>query len=137
MDRITDIASAQRILDRSEYIRMLGIKILELDGNHAKGQMPFDGRYLNPAGTMHGGCLYSLADTVAGTLAEYAGCDVTTVEGGMNFLEAAADTEYVYCIAQMKRCGKHLVTVEATITNDEGRLLDCGLFTFFRFSDAD
>ena len=97
--------------------------------------MPFDAKYCNPGGSMHGGCLYSLADTVAGTLAYFKGFDVTTVEGSMNFLEPAINTEYIYCTAKLKRRGKHLVTCDVEITNDAGKLLDCGIYTFFRMSD--
>lgn len=136
MEKNEMIKKYQSMLDRSGFIRLLSIRLIELDKDHAKGVMPFDSKYCNPYGSMHGGCIYALADTVTGTLADTAGCDVTTVEGGMNFLEPVADTQNVYCIAEMKKCGRHLITVEAKITGDSGRLLGCGLFTFFRMDDT-
>ena len=123
------------VLSSSVFIKLLNIEILELNETCAKGWMPFDAKYCNPGGSMHGGCLYSLADTVAGTLAYFKGFDVTTVEGSMNFLEPAINTEYIYCTAKLKRRGKHLVTCDVEITNDAGKLLDCGIYTFFRMSD--
>ncbi len=129
------IDNYNEVLSRSGFIKLLNIEILELNETHAKGRMPFDAKYCNPGGSMHGGCLYSLADTVAGTLAYFKGFDVTTVEGSMNFLEPAINTEYIYCTAKLKRRGKHLVTCDVEITNDAGKLLDCGIYTFFRMSD--
>ena len=85
---------------------------------------------------MHGGSLYSLADTVAGTLADYLGCDVTTVEGSLNFLEAAADIEYVYCEARIVKSGRHLITVNVLITDGNEKTFDCGYFTFFRMTGS-
>ena len=123
------------VLSSSGFIKLLNIEILELSETCAKGRMPFDAKYCNPGGSMHGGCLYSLADTVAGTLAYFKGFDVTTVEGSMNFLEPAINTEYIYCTAKLKRRGKHLVTCDVEITNDAEKLLDCGIYTFFRMSD--
>lgn len=120
------------MLNRSEYIRSLSIELLEINGNCARGRMPFDKKYCNPNGSIHGGCLYSLADTIAGTLANSTGCDVATVEGSMNFLEPAVNTGYIYCTAKIKRCGRHLVTCDVDITGDDGRLLDCGIYTFFK-----
>lgn len=131
------IKKFQEMLDTNEYISYLGVKLTELDTDHAKGRMPFAQRYANPYGSMHGGCLYSLADTISGTLADNAGCDVATVEGGMNFLEPAIETEYVYCTATMKRAGKRLITVAAEITDDRDTLIGCGLFTFFRIRHVD
>ncbi len=123
------------VLGSGGFIKLLGIEILELSETGAKGRMPFDAKYCNPGGSMHGGCLYSLADTVAGTLAYSKGFDVTTVDGSMHFLEPAVNTEYIYCTANIKRRGKHLVTCDVEITNDSGDLLDCGIYTFFKLSD--
>lgn len=81
---------------------------------------------------MHGGSLYSLADTIAGTLANMSGKAVTTIEGSLHFLAPAADTEYIYCDATLKRGGAHLITVDVDITDDKGKLLDCGCYTFYR-----
>lgn len=123
------------VLGSGGFIKLLNIEILELSETGAKGRMPFDAKYCNPGGSMHGGCLYSLADTVAGTLAYSKGFDVTTVDGSMHFLEPAVNTEYIYCTANIKRRGKHLVTCDVEITNDSGDLLDCGIYTFFKLSD--
>ena len=129
------LENIRKILDESEFIKMLGIEISELDDDHARGRMPFKSLYLNPYGSMHGGCLYSLADTVAGTLANSTGGNVMTVEGNLSFLEAAWNTQYVYCLARLRRCGSHLINVDVDITDDNGKLLDCGNFTFFRIEE--
>ncbi|MCR5592111.1 MAG: PaaI family thioesterase [Lachnospiraceae bacterium] len=122
----------QDMLDESGFIKYLNIELTELEDERAKGRMPFDDRYGNPGGTMHGGCLYSMADTIAGTLAESKGTDVVTVEGSLSFLQAAEDTQYVTCEAELERCGKSLITVSVRIRDDRERLLDSGRFTYFR-----
>ena len=126
------ISQIRKMLDKSEYIKELGIVVTEISGGRATGKVPLDKKHLNPGGTMHGGCLYSLADTVAGSLAYSMGADVVTVEGGLHFLEAAKDTEWVYCEAIVKRAGKCLVVVDVELKDDNKKLLDCGTFTYFR-----
>lgn len=126
------IEDAKEFLKRSAYISELNIELTQLSDDHAQGRIPFDEKYCNPFGTMHGGCLYSLADTITGTLAARAGGDVVTVEGSLSFLEPAADTKYVYCDAVLIKCGRHMVTVEAKITDDAGKQLDRGTYLFFR-----
>ncbi len=126
------VREAQDVLDKSEFIRHLGIEILEIESSRSRGRMPFAGRYCNPNGSMHGGCIYSLADTIAGILACNDGCDVVTVEGGLHFLEAVWDTSYVYCEANVKKAGNHLITVDVDITDDNGKLLGCGTSTFMK-----
>ncbi len=128
------LKKAGETLGKSEFIKYLEIEILELDEDHAKGRMPFAERYCNPFGTMHGGCLYSLADTVTGVLAHHVGGDVNTLEGSLSFLDAACDTKYVYCDAHLRKCGAHIVNVDVDITNDSGKTLDCGNYIFFRMN---
>lgn len=119
-------------LKKSEYITYMGIELLSLDGEHARGRMPFADKYKNPYGSMHGGSLYAIADTIAGTLANMGGMAVTTVDGSLHFLAPAMDTEYIYCDARLRRGGAHLITVDVDITDDKGKLLDCGCFTFYK-----
>jgi len=126
------IKVAREFLKESPFINFLGIELLELTDTYAKGRMPFKKEYHNPYGTMHGGCLYALADTIAGTVANMSGKVVTTVEGNLHYLEPGWKTEYIYCEATLIRSGKNLVTVNADIKDDNGKLLDCGYFTFFK-----
>ena len=128
--KITD--AVKSFLKESEFIKMLKIELMEVDDEHAWGRMPFDPKYQNPFGTMHGGSLYSLADTIAGTLANMSGKAVTTIEGNLHFLEPAWKTEYIYCEAKLRRGGSRIITVDVDITDDNGKLLDCGCYTFFR-----
>ncbi len=119
-------------LKKSEFITYMGIELLSLDEEHARGRMPFVEKYKNPYGSMHGGSLYAIADTIAGTLANMGGMAVTTVDGSLHFLAPAMDTEYIYCDAKLRKGGAHLITVDVDITDDKGKLLDCGCFTFYK-----
>ena len=134
MSNINSVEEATELLKKSGFISLLGIEILELAPKSAKGRMMLAAKYCNPYGSMHGGCLYSLADTVCGTLANSKGCEVATADGDLRFLEPAASTRYVYCEALLKKSGRHLITVAAEITDDNGKLLACGTYTFFRMA---
>lgn len=120
-----------KVIDENEFTRILGIEFLELNVNYAKGRIKNKDDLMNPYGMFHGGCLYSLADIVAGTAACMSGYFVTTVNGSMNFLQAAKDTEYVYCEALKLKTGRHISVYDIRITDDNGNLLDAGEFSFF------
>lgn len=119
------------VLGQNEYMQVLGIEIMELKKGYCKGRMKNSTKLQNPYGTMHGGSLYSLADTVAGTAASSYGHYVTTVSGNMNFLLPAEDTEYLYCETNVVRQGKHLAVYDVELTDDHGTRLENGSFTFF------
>lgn len=126
------IKVAKELLEKSPFIRFLGVELIELADTFVKGRMPFSEEYQNPYGTMHGGCLYALADTIGGTLANMSGKMVTTVDGNLKFLEPAYKTKYIYCEATLIRSGKTLITVNVEIKDDNDKLLDCGYFTFYK-----
>ena len=118
-----------------EYISYLGIEFLEFEERYIKARIPFRDGIKNGYKTVHGGVLYSFGDIVAGTLACSTGKFCTTVEGNMNYLEPAVSSGYIFCEAKLVRCGLHLVVVDVEITNEKGKLLDNGSFTFFRTNE--
>lgn len=119
------------VIESNPYMKFLGIEILELKEGYGLAKMKHKEELLNPYKTLHGGCLYSMADIVAGSTACMGGRFVTTVSGNLNFLLPAANTDYVYCEAVQLRQGRHLAVFEVKIRDDGGRILDSGEFTFF------
>lgn len=119
------------MMKKNEYMQFLGIEMQELRKGYGLGKIPFRKGLENPYGMLHGGSLYSLADIVAGATACMNGYFVTTVNGNMNFMLPAVNTEYVYCEAKEVRQGEHLAVYDICLTADDGRILDNGSFTFY------
>lgn len=119
------------LLKQNEYVKILGIEIVELSAGHCKGMMKVSESIKNPYGALHGGSLYSLADIVAGTAACSYGNYVVTVSGNMNFLMPAAGVEQVYCTADVVRQGGHLAVYDVRITDESDKVLENASFTFF------
>lgn len=121
----------RKMVAANEYIQHLGVELLELKRGYARGRMPYKKELANPYGFVHGGCLYSLADIVAGNAACMEGRYVTTVTGTMNYLEPAEEGGYIYCEAIKLRAGGTLAVFEVRLRDESGRLLDSGEFTFY------
>lgn len=51
-----------RMIEENTYAKTIGLEMLELREGYAEGRIPVKEESKNPLGTMHGGCLYSLAD---------------------------------------------------------------------------
>lgn len=133
-EKIWDIIKTD--IKKSEFINNMDLTFVEYDSLHAIGKIPFTDKIKNAYGTVHGGMLYSLADTVAGCLACSCGTFCTTLDGSMNFIEPAANTEYIYCKATLLRSGHHIVNMKVEITDDNGKLLDDGSFNFFKIAGS-
>lgn len=56
-----------QMIEKNTFAKTIGLEMLELREGYAEGRIPVKEESKNPLGTMHGGCLYSLADIVSGT----------------------------------------------------------------------
>lgn len=129
-----DKEKVQAIIERNPFAQLLGLELLELSEGYAKGRIPMKKEFGNLYGGMHGGCVYALADTVAGIAAATYGNYVTTIDGKMNYLLPVKDTAYVYCEAKVVRQGGTIGVYQAQITDDVGKLLDMADFTYYRMN---
>ena len=102
----------------------------EMNG-YALGRISFEKQYENIYGGMHGGCAYSLADTLAGIAASTYGELVTTLDASMNYLLPVENTEYVYCRAKVLRHGRKVSVIRVEIYNDTETILIDGSFTYY------
>ena len=89
-----------------------------------------DDRHLNPLGTVHGGCLYTLADTVAGFAAASCGFEGPTLSGNMYFLRPTMGVKKLTCESRVVKNGKRIRVVEATIYGDNGQEISRSLLEY-------
>ena len=86
----------------------------------------------NPLGIVHGGVLYSLADTVGGTAAmtgrDYA---VPTVDGTIHYLKAGKNTSKIIARAQEIQNGYAFSVCECKIYDDKETLLASATMTYY------
>ncbi|MBO5339680.1 MAG: PaaI family thioesterase [Oscillospiraceae bacterium] len=107
-----------------------GITVTCSRAGYAEGVLEVRPTSLNPHGTIHGGCLYTLADTVAGTAAVGAGgLSCVTVSGTMEFLRPATGKR-IACVATPKKEGRTLSVMQVVLTNETGKTVATGTFTF-------
>jgi uncharacterized protein (TIGR00369 family) len=90
-------------------------------------RMPVDERFENPAGLMQGGFLAALCDSSMGaaavTFAEGRKVSVANAEMKVSFLAAVPRGGALRCEAVVVAGGARTAFVEASVTNDEGRLV--------------
>lgn len=110
-----------------------GITVTEVKDGVGVGELDITSHSLNPGGIVHGGCLASLADTVAGVAAavgQHRRC--VTVNYSLSFLRPAkASGKKIVCVATPHKLGKTLCVYGVSLTDDGGKEVASGTFTFF------
>ena len=113
------------------FIKEMGITLTELSEGYAKGRIILEKKHMNPMGTVHGGLIFALADTIGGRAAMTYGSQVVTLNSSVSFLNAAADTEYIEAEANVVRAGRTSV-FDVMIRTKEGVDVAKVLITFCR-----
>ena len=126
----------QEILARNPFAVTIGMELLEAADGHACARVRLQPQLENVYGGMHGGCAFSLADTLAGIAAATYGDRVTTLDASINYMRPVMHTEYLYCRADVQRNGAKISVVRTELTDDEGRLLIDGSFTYYHLESG-
>lgn len=109
----------------------VNVRIEEVAVGYAHGVLDVQPLNLNLLGIVHGGCLATLADTVAGMGVSAAGHRIVTANYGLNFLRPA-DGKRIHCFARAEKMGRTLCVMHVDLYNDDDRerKIASGNFTF-------
>ncbi len=120
-------AAAQK---ENNFAAHIGIEILEMADGHARLKLELLPSHFNPIGSVHGGCIFTMADTVAGIAVFSLGKSCTTLSSHAVFLNAAMQgkSKILYAESRPVRVGSRIAVMEAMVTDD--RALEIARFTF-------
>ncbi len=116
-----------------DFAATMGVRITKVEEGYAEGELDIVPRHMNPVGVVHGGCLTTLADTVTGVASytAFEGRNINvTVNCTMNFLRGGRGTQ-LKCAAKLQRAGRSIAVFDATITDDQDKVVATGCFTYF------
>lgn len=115
------------------YAQKLGIVIEELNTGYARATMRVMDDEVNPFGRAHGGCCFSLADITSGAACFTYGVQSATANASYNYLGAGKGGEILTAEAVTIKRGGHLCFFDVRVTNEEGKLIGTGCFTYYMF----
>lgn len=121
-----------RLNTSSKYLQSNDMLVIELDEGYAKVEMRIDEQILNVHGFVHGGALFSLADSAAGAASFASGRDSVTLSGNINYMKPGKGGKLTG-IAQQISITKSTGVYEVFIFNDQDTLLSRATFTMFFF----
>jgi len=132
----------------NNFAKLLVIELTELSNGYAKAEMKVTKELLNPIGSIHGGCLYTIADIAGGAAASSYGIHVTTIDGNFHYLRAGLNTKKLYATATEIKKGKKMyrdyklnelrmenIGEEVTLSGWISKVRDLGHFVFIDLRD--
>ena len=118
---------------------LIGLQFVKCEGGQSRSTLEVEPRLLNPHGVVHGGVLYSMADTGMGG-AMYTVMEkeelCATIEIKITYFKAVRSGTLV-CDTRIISRGKRVAALESEITSD-GRLVAkaSGTFSVFRAKEG-
>jgi uncharacterized protein (TIGR00369 family) len=119
--------SPQHVSDwmaESPYAAALGVRLLEIDGERARLELPYADKNSNPGKVLHGGCAASLgvigAQCVARAALGSEAASFHTASLQVHYLAAARD-EAVFAHASLQRRGKAMCFVDVHVSTADGK----------------
>ena len=113
----------QYINDLDGFAKDIGIKILSISKGYAKAEININKNHLNPGKSVHGGCIFALADTVGGVAAWSRGNYVATTSSSITYLNPALESKKLIGIAKEIKFGKKILTYDIEVWDDKDRLI--------------
>ena len=105
---------------------------IEVGAGKARGIMRAEDFHLNPYGIIHGGAMFSLADTVAGATLMYVDKQISTVTASVNYTAPGLITDEIIADSEIIKDGRTISVVDIVIRNQEDKVLLSGQFTFYK-----
>ncbi|MBX5449511.1 PaaI family thioesterase [Thermogemmatispora sp.] len=130
----------QQVNQRSGFGQLLGMRVEEAEPGRGRVRLKVDERLMHPQGLVHGGVIFSLADTAMAMalLASYPpGTRTGTIEAKINYLRAVRGGQLLAEAAIIHQ-GRTTAVLEATVYHlgedeNEQRAVARALSTFYIF----
>lgn len=116
--------------NRNPFAEMMDLKITEVRLGYSRVEIEVKEKHLNPIGTVHGGCLYTMADVAAGSAAASHGNVAPTLDSSFHYLNAGMHATHLIAEAHELKFGKRTMVYEVQIKDQDELLLAVGTFTF-------
>ena len=113
------------------FIPFVGIEFTEASLGCCKGEITVRDELTNPYGMVHGGCIFTLADTIGGSAALTHGKPVVTVDSNIHYLSPAVNTTKLIAEAREIKYGSKIAVYEVNITNTNGDLIATSTMSYF------
>lgn len=120
-----------KLEDDSIISKNLNLEILSAKEGNSSVKMTIDKKVLNPYQIVHGGAIFSLADTAAGAAAISFNDAYVTMDSYINFMNPGTG-EFLSAKATTDYKGENTCVVEVIVTNDENKLIAKAMFTMYK-----
>jgi len=126
-----DYDKYMKVFNKDNYfMHYNGMRLVVLKEGYAEMEMEINNNSLNIQGTLHGGSIYTLADTAAGAASKSYGFVSITLNGSINYIKTTK-TGKVKAIANRVHQGRTTGVYRVEVIDENDIMLAWCTFTMF------
>ncbi len=125
----------EKFIDRDSFAKYIGIDIIEYSEGRAKAKMTIRDIHLNSAGTVHGGVLFSLADSIFAVASNSYGTLAMAINVSISYFKAVSKGLLFAEAKEVSRNPK-LATYVIEIKEEDGSLIAFFQGTVYRKKES-
>ena len=104
---------------KDAYAKQAGIELLEVSLGRAKVKMPITDQHKNSHGTVHGGAIFTLADTAFALASNSHGIPAAAINAHISFVKSATSGT-LFAQAEEFSINPKIATYTVRVTDDSG-----------------
>lgn len=123
---------AANVLHNLPFAKLIGMRLVEMELDHAVLEIEMRDDLRHPGGILHGGVTATLIDTaMAFAIRTRVGPTeaTATIDLTVHYLRPHLDGKFI-CTAKVVRAGKRIFTVSADVHNEAGKLIATAISTY-------
>lgn len=124
-------AKVLELYQNNHYAHLTGIKIVAMGPGKLIAELIVKKHNTNIAGTLHGGATAALIDVCMGMACFTKGIMALTGNINVSYLAAGKAGDKIIAVGHVIRAGKTAFFAEASLEDEEGRIIAKGTGTFF------
>ncbi len=121
----------EKFISNDLFAKYLGIEVYDAGEGRAKGRMRIEKYHLNSAGTLHGGAIFALADSVFSAASNSHGSLAMAIDVSISYFKAVKEGT-IYAEAKEISVNPKLGTYLITIMDDQGNTIALFKGTVYR-----
>jgi acyl-CoA thioesterase len=121
----------ERFVEQDRYAQYLGVEICEWGEGTARAKLVLNKDHLNSVNTVHGGVVFSLADSAFSVASNSHGNVAVAIQVCISYFKAVSSGT-LYAEAKEVACNPKLATYLIEVTDDTGLLLALFQGTVYR-----
>lgn len=116
--------------DHNYFAKAFGLMVTRISEGEAESRVKVTGQLYNPINSIHGGCLYTIADVTCGAAVASYGMMATTMQSSMSYLRPGMNCMELIGRAKVIKHGKNISVVNVDIMDQDEVVLAQGVFQF-------